>query len=146
MDLFSFACCDNDKEEFQTICKIGTGFTDVVLKELYLSLKSQVIPQPKSYYRYSENLKPDVWFEPTEVWEVKASDLTCSPVYSAATGVVAPDKRKKSEFCGFLRVREEKKPEDATPSEMVDKASSLFIVFYLFGTRLARNKADLIGK
>ncbi|CAI9104968.1 OLC1v1003773C1 [Oldenlandia corymbosa var. corymbosa] len=116
---FLLACYDSDKEEFQSICKIGTGFTDVVLKERSQSLKSQVISEPKSYYRFSENLNPDVWFEPAEVWEVKAADLTISPVHRAATGIVDPDKGISLRFPRLLRVREDKKPEDATSAEMV---------------------------
>lgn len=73
---FLLACYDSSKEEFQSICKIGTGFSEVVLEERSASLRSKVIPNPKTYYRFGETLDPDVWFEPSEVWEVKAADLT----------------------------------------------------------------------
>ncbi|OIW10513.1 hypothetical protein TanjilG_15885 [Lupinus angustifolius] len=42
----------------------------------------------KGYYRYVETTNPDVWFETSEVWEVKAADLTINPVYHVANGVV----------------------------------------------------------
>ena len=32
--------------------------------------------------------KPDVWFEPKIVWEVLTADLSLSPVYTAAQGLV----------------------------------------------------------
>ncbi|KMS98080.1 hypothetical protein BVRB_4g095930 [Beta vulgaris subsp. vulgaris] len=83
---FLLACYDSNNEDFQTICKIGTGFSEVVLEERSSSLRSKVIPNPKSYYRYGDTLKPDVWFEPSEVWEVKAADLTISPVHRVAVG------------------------------------------------------------
>ncbi|RYR11310.1 hypothetical protein Ahy_B05g079772 isoform C [Arachis hypogaea] len=89
---FLLACYDYNNEEFQSICKIGTGFTEEVLEERSKSLGSQVIPGPKRYYRYGDKMKPDVWFEASEVWEVKAADLTISPVHRAAVGIVDSDK------------------------------------------------------
>lgn len=42
--------------------------------------------------RYGETLIPDVWFEAKAVWEVKAADLSVSPVHCAATGLVDANK------------------------------------------------------
>lgn len=116
---FVLACYDNNKDEYQTICKIGTGFSEAMLEERSTSLRSKVIPKPKSYYRYADTIKPDVWFEATEVWEVKAADLTISPVYCAAIGAVDPNKGISLRFPRLLRVREDKGPEEASSSEMV---------------------------
>ncbi|KAM0005581.1 putative DNA ligase (ATP) [Helianthus debilis subsp. tardiflorus] len=116
---FLLACYDNNKDEYQTICKIGTGFSEAMLEERSKSLTLKVIPQPKSYYRYSDTINPDVWFEASEVWEVKAADLTISPVYCAALGAVDPNKGISLRFPRLLRVREDKGPEEASSSEMV---------------------------
>ena len=48
-----------------------------------------MIDGPKSYYNTSESISPDHWFEPVQVWEVKAADLSVSPVYPAAAGIVS---------------------------------------------------------
>uniref|UniRef100_A0A1J3CQ44 DNA ligase n=1 Tax=Noccaea caerulescens TaxID=107243 RepID=A0A1J3CQ44_NOCCA len=116
---FLLACYDVDKEEFQSICNIGTGFSDVDLQELSSSLCSKVIATPKQYYRVDDGLNPDVWFEPTEVWEVKAADLTISPVHRAAIGIVDPDKGISLRFPRLVRVRKDKKPEEATSSDQI---------------------------
>ncbi|KAJ4725014.1 DNA ligase [Melia azedarach] len=116
---FLLACYDSNNEEFQSICKIGTGFSEAMLEERSSSLRSKVIPKPKSYYRYADTIDPDVWFEPTEVWEVKAADLTISPVHRAAIGVVDPDKGISLRFPRLIRVREDKTPEQASSSEQV---------------------------
>lgn len=116
---FLLACYDSSNEEFQSICKIGTGFSESVLEERSASLRSKVIPKPKAYYRYGDSMNPDVWFEPTEVWEVKAADLTISPVHRAAIGIVDSDKGISLRFPRLLRVREDKHPEQASSSDMV---------------------------
>jgi DNA ligase-1 len=114
---FLLACYDEDTEEFQSVCKIGTGFTEVMLEERSDSLRNKVIPKPKPYYRYGDTLGVDVWFEPSEVWEVKAADLSISPVHRAAAGVVDPNKGISLRFPRLLRVREDKNPDQATSAE-----------------------------
>ncbi|GAB4842935.1 tRNA ligase [Ancistrocladus abbreviatus] len=116
---FLLACYDNDKEEFQSICKIGTGFSEAMLEARSTSLQSKVIPNPKPYYRFGDTMDPDVWFEACEVWEVKAADLTISPVHRAAIGLVDPDKGISLRFPRLLCVREDKAPEQASSSEQV---------------------------
>ncbi|WVZ03351.1 hypothetical protein V8G54_024157, partial [Vigna mungo] len=116
---FLLACYDNNNEEFQTICKIGTGFSESVLVERSSSLRSQVISKPKSYYRFGETINPDVWFEASEVWEVRAADLTISPVHRAAVGIVDPNKGISLRFPRLVRVRHDKAPEQATSSEQI---------------------------
>ncbi|XP_020973413.1 DNA ligase 1 isoform X4 [Arachis ipaensis] len=117
---FLLACYDYNNEEFQSICKIGTGFTEDVLEQRSKSLGSEVIPGPKPYYRYGDTMKmPDVWFEASEVWEVKAADLTISPVYRAAVGIVDSDKGISLRFPRLVRVRPDKTPEQASSSEQV---------------------------
>lgn len=116
---FLLACYDGSNEEFQSICKIGTGFSEAVLEERSNSLRPKVIPSPKTYYRFGDTMNPDVWFEPSEVWEVKAADLTISPVHRAAVGIVDASKGVSLRFPRLVRIRDDKLPEQATSSEQI---------------------------
>ncbi|XP_020859767.1 DNA ligase 1 isoform X1 [Phascolarctos cinereus] len=116
---FLLAAFDEDSEEFQAICKLGTGFSDEELEEHYQSLQALVIPAPRSYVRAEGAVPPDHWLEPTTVWEVKCADLSVSPIYSAARGLVESDKGVSLRFPRFVQVRKDKKPEEATSSAQV---------------------------
>eukprot|EP00026_Physarum_polycephalum_P001905 Phypoly_transcript_01908.p1 GENE.Phypoly_transcript_01908~~Phypoly_transcript_01908.p1 ORF type:complete len:972 (+),score=243.78 Phypoly_transcript_01908:40-2955(+) len=116
---FLLACYDDDNEEYQTVCKIGTGFSDEDLAKHTEELKKFAIDNPRPYYRVSDTLKPDVWLEPAQVWEVLAADLSISPVHSGATGIVDPAKGIALRFPRFLKIREDKNPENATTATQI---------------------------
>ncbi|KAG5221916.1 DNA ligase [Salix suchowensis] len=112
---FLLACYDADSEEYQTICKIGTGFSDEMLQSHYDLLKPLEVPKPRGDIKVG-SAKPDIWFEPKIVWEVLTADLSLSPVYTAAQGLVS-NAGISLRFPRFIRVRDDKSVDDATNSE-----------------------------
>lgn len=87
---FLLACYDPETEEYQTVCKLGTGFSDENLQKFYTDLNEHKIQQPKRFYCIGENPEtPDVWFAPNIVWEIQCADLSISPRYMAGVGVVS---------------------------------------------------------
>jgi len=116
---FLLAVYDPENEEFQTVCKAGTGFSDEDLKTHYEFFKSRTLVKPDSNYNVDEKMTPDVWLEACQVWEIKAADLSISPVHTAAMGIKADGKGIGLRFPRFLRIRDDKQPEDATAAEQI---------------------------
>jgi DNA ligase 1 len=71
---FLMAAYNPEKRVFESICKLGTGFTWEKLRSIDLKPldhDAQTADRiAKEIYRVATVLKPDVWFEPKEVWEV----------------------------------------------------------------------------
>ncbi|XP_051693390.1 DNA ligase 1 isoform X2 [Oryctolagus cuniculus] len=111
---FLLACYDEDTEGLQAICKLGTGFSDEELEEQHQSLQALVLPAPRPYVQAGGAVAPDHWLDPTTVWEVKCADLSLSPIYPAARGLVDKEKGISLRFPRFVRVRKDKMPEEAT--------------------------------
>merc|ERR1711957_641075 len=116
---FLLAIWNTEEEEFQTVCKAGTGFSDEDLKTHYEFFKSRTLSAPDSNYNVKAGVKPDVWLEACQVWEIKAADLSISPVHTSAFGVKADGKGIGLRFPRFLRIREDKQPEDSTGPEQI---------------------------
>ncbi|KAJ4116276.1 ATP-dependent DNA ligase Cdc17 [Fusarium equiseti] len=121
---FLLACYNPNSETYETVCNIGTGFSEQVLEDLHKQLSEITIDRPKPFYSHSPGgqHQPDVWFEPRYVWEVKTADLTLSPRYKAgAHEGVDPSGSKgiSLRFPRFIRVRDDKKADAATTSRQV---------------------------
>ncbi|KAH2282351.1 hypothetical protein KXW02_004173 [Aspergillus fumigatus] len=122
---FLLAAYNSSTQTYETICNIGTGFSEALLEELYKELSPLTIDRPKPFYSHSNVPKdqPDVWFEPRLVWEVKTADLTLSPRYKAAAdefvGTAGGGKGVSLRFPRFIKSRDDKKPEQATTTRAV---------------------------
>jgi len=117
---YLLACFDPDSEEFQSVCKIGTGFSDEDLKTLSSSLNKHKIPSKSSQYNVTDQLECDVWFDAVAVWEVKAADLSKSSAHRGAIGMTGEAGRGIGlRFPRFERLRDDKRPMDATTSHQI---------------------------
>ncbi|KAI5840988.1 DNA ligase [Morchella snyderi] len=121
---FLLACYSPSSQTYESVCKIGTGFSEVNLEEFHTLLSELEIERPKPYYLHDSgnNQQPDVWFEPKIVWEVKTADLSLSPVYKAAAGMADDTGKGRGislRFPRFIRVRGDKSADDATTNSQI---------------------------
>ena len=104
----------NKKDDvFETICKLGSGFTDQDLANLPPTLKPYKIPRKNA--RVNSLMEPDAWFTPSLVLEVRADEITLSPLHTCARGAVRPVSGLALRFPRFTgKWRKDKAAEDST--------------------------------
>ncbi|MGB0855831.1 MAG: ATP-dependent DNA ligase [Nitrosopumilus sp.] len=112
------ATYDEDEDTFTSICKVGTGFSDEDLDQLYQILHPKVTI--KRNPRIDSEMKADVWFEPELVIEVVASEITLSPIHKAAKDKIRKESGLALRFPKFTgKIRVEKASEDASTNEEI---------------------------
>jgi ATP-dependent DNA ligase len=100
---------DEERDEFKSITRIGTGFSEQMLQELHdLLMKHKVDHKPA---RVDSEIEPHIWVQPKFVIEVRADEITQSPMHTAGketgTGYAL-------RFPRILKLRNDKTPEQAT--------------------------------
>ncbi len=108
---------------FETISRIGTGFSEDNMKKLS-SLLSKIRAKSKPA-RVSSLINPDFWVDPVYVVTVRADEITRSPMHTccrnnsgdAEVGYALRFPR----IIGTNLIREDKRAEDCTSSEEIDE-------------------------
>ena len=109
---------NSESDTFPTICKVGTGFTDENLDQLYQILSSKVTL--KKNPRVESTMEADIWFEPELVLEIVASEISLSPIHKTGLNMVRKDIGFALRFPKFTgKIRSEKSAEDASVDEEV---------------------------
>ena len=109
---------NSESDTFPTICKVGTGFTDENLDQLFQILSNKVIL--KKNPRVESSIEADIWFEPELVLEIVASEITLSPIHKTGLDMIRKDTGFALRFPKFTgKIRTEKSVEDASVDEEV---------------------------
>jgi len=107
------ASYDPEEDEFETVTKCGTGFTDEDLAKLPKMLEKHKLPHKSP--RVNSTLEADVWFEPKVVIEVIGAEITLSPIHTSAMGKIRKGSGLAIRFPRFTgNYRLDKSAEDAT--------------------------------
>ena len=96
---------DESNDQFLTVAKIGTGLTDEEWKQLKIKNEQLIIKEKPKNYIVDKSMECDVWVKPKVVVEIRADEITNSPVHTS---------RYALRFPRLERFRDDKKPEDIT--------------------------------
>ena len=121
---------DKKQDKFVTMAKIGTGLTDVEWRELKKKTSPLVVQKQPKMYVVDKMMDCDVWVEPSIVVEIRADEITRSPVHTAGR-ILKPSKSGDAlmvDVAGYAlrfprleRFRADKTPAEATSLPEVEK-------------------------
>ena len=100
---YLMATYDPDEDIFYSICKVGTGFKDVMLKEFTTRFTENIVESKPPNYIVDTFIKPDVWFTPKNVWEVTADSFSASKYYTIGDSI-----NTSLRFPRFVKERQDK--------------------------------------
>ncbi|MBI4210813.1 MAG: ATP-dependent DNA ligase [Candidatus Diapherotrites archaeon] len=108
------AVYDRESDTFKSVAKIGTGMSEEMLSELESKLSKTSVKQRPS--RVDSEIEPHIWVEPLYVIEVRADEITRSPMHTAGR-----DKGGTGYALRFPRMIKfrEKRPEESTTVEEI---------------------------
>jgi DNA ligase-1 len=131
---FLMAVYDPDTETYASVCRVMSGFSDAVYKDLFAFYNGtgegdgdgdgdgnceapRTLASKPHYYETGDT--PDVWLMPLQVWQLRGADFSLSRVHAAARGRVPDDRGDSLRFPRFMRLRPDLRPDQATGPEQL---------------------------
>ncbi|NTU73806.1 ATP-dependent DNA ligase [Candidatus Roizmanbacteria bacterium] len=120
---------DEDNDIFKTVAKIGTGLTDEEWRELKRLCDEQITDSKPALYEVDKQMAVDVWVAPFLVVEIKADEITRSPVHTAGRIMKASKSGNALEvdvpgyalrFPRLKHFRYDKRPQDVTTLKEIE--------------------------
>lgn len=110
------ATYDKERDRFQTVSKLGSGFDDATLAKLLEVLAGDRLAE--RHHLVDSKMNADFWFQPRLVLEVRGAEITLSPIHTCSFGSIRPDSGLAIRFPRFTGIfREDKEGRDATTSQ-----------------------------
>jgi DNA ligase-1 len=113
---FLMAVYDRETETWQSVCRVMSGFSDQLYRELHAFYAEEgadrILPTKPPYYTTHE--QPDFWLAPCAVWELRGADFSLSNVHCASAGLAPQGRGIALRFPRFIRARPDRSAEEAT--------------------------------
>lgn len=116
------AIYNKKRDMFETISRIGTGFTEAQMQELNTKLSK--IKLPKKPARVDSIIEPDFWVDPKYVVTINADEITRSPIHTCGrskdeNGIETGYALRFPRLVGPEAIRADKGPEETTTTQEV---------------------------
>ena len=116
------AAYNKKRDMFETISRIGTGFTEQQMQELKETLDK--IKSKGKPARVDSVVEPDFWVQPKYVVTINADEITRSPMHTCgrakdSEGIETGYALRFPRLVGQSAIRKDKGPEEATTTEEV---------------------------
>ncbi|MCX7956027.1 MAG: ATP-dependent DNA ligase [Patescibacteria group bacterium] len=103
---------DEKNNRFLTVAKIGTGLTDEEWKQLKIKSSKFKVQKKPDNYLVDKTMESDIWLKPSIIVEIRADEITKSPVHTAGLAL---------RFPRLERFRDDKNISDITTFEELKK-------------------------
>lgn len=104
-----------EQDCFESVAKVGTGMSDLEFINLKMLCDQVAVHHKLDQVVVAKNLWPDVWVDPKIVCEIRADDITQSPLHAA--GKTEHHLGYALRFPRFVQYRIDKSPEQTTNSQ-----------------------------
>lgn len=130
MGAFLVGVHDEKNKNYVTVAKIGTGLSDEEWRELKKRCYKFKSDKKPALYSVDKMMAVDVWTKPEIVVEIKADEITKSPVHTAGRLLKASKSGQAQEvdvpgfalrFPRLVHFRDDRRPEDITTLKEVGK-------------------------
>ncbi len=114
---------DEKQDKFFTVAKIGTGLSDEEWRQLQKRAQKYKSDKRPALYDVDKLMVADVWMKPSIVVEIKADEITKSPVHTAGRKMKSSKSGSAFDvdvpgfalrFPRLVRFRDDKRPEETT--------------------------------
>lgn len=110
------AVYNDETSRFETIAKVGSGFTEEEMEKFQKMLEEDRMKRPPSNLDYA--MEPDFWVHPKYVVEVAYDNITRSPTHTCG---IEKGKGLALRFPRMVRIRDDKGPFNSTTSKEVEE-------------------------
>lgn len=120
---YLLASFNEECDQWETVCQLGTGFSDADLAAFHDSFTKCGVTEKPASIEARLDKEPDLWFDPetSQVWEVKCANLSLSMkhtlCFNSETGQGISLRLPR-----LLRARPDKKPWDCTKASVIFEA------------------------
>lgn len=116
------AVYDPDKDSFQTLCKIGSGFKDDDLKKMDDLVKPFIMDDWGHKFNIDSRIIPDIFIEPKMVIEVIGAEISYSPVHTCCRNLNRNGSGMALRFPRFTgKYRFDKSPRQSTTTREIQR-------------------------